>query len=150
MERTLVLLKPDAIQRGLVGEIMSRLERKGLKFVAVKLMVISQELARRHYADHVGKPFFEGLVEFITSGPIIAAVVEGHNAVEVVRGFMGATDPRDAAPGTIRGDLALSIGLNLIHGSDSEESATREVGLFFSPDETVQYSRGIDEWIIES
>ena len=150
MERTLVLLKPDAIQRGLVGEIMSRLERKGLKFVAVKLMVISQELARRHYADHVGKPFFEGLVEFITSGPIIAAVVEGHNAVEVVRGFMGATDPRDAAPGTIRGDLALSIGLNLIHGSDSEESATREVGLFFSPDEIVQYSRGIDEWIIES
>ena len=150
MERTLVLLKPDAIQRGLVGEIMSRLERKGLKFVAVKLMVISQELARRHYADHVGKPFFEGLVEFITSGPIIAAVVEGPNAVEVVRGFMGATDPRDAAPGTIRGDLALSIGLNLIHGSDSEESATREVGLFFSPDEIVQYSRGIDEWIIES
>ena len=150
MERTLVLLKPDAIQRGLVGEIMSRLERKGLKFVAVKLMVISQELTRRHYADHVGKPFFEGLVEFITSGPIIAAVVEGHNAVEVVRGFMGATDPRDAAPGTIRGDLALSIGLNLIHGSDSKESATREVGLFFSPDEIVQYSRGIDEWIIES
>ena len=150
MERTLVLLKPDAIQRGLVGEIMSRLERKGLKFVAVKLMVISQELARRHYADHVGKPFFEGLVEFITSGPIIAAVVEGHNAVEVVRGFMGATDPRDAAPGTIRGDLALSIGLNLIHGSDSEEAATREVGLFFSPDEIAQYSKGIDEWIIES
>ena len=150
MGRTLVLLKPDAIQRGLVGEIMSRLERKGLKFVAVKLMVISQELTRRHYADHVGKPFFEGLVEFITSGPIIAAVVEGHNAVEVVRGFMGATDPRDAAPGTIRGDLALSIGLNLIHGSDSKESATREVGLFFSPDEIVQYSRGIDEWIIES
>ena len=150
MEGTLVLLKPDAIQRGLVGEIMSRLERKGLKFVAVKLMVISQELTRRHYADHVGKPFFEGLVEFITSGPIIAAVVEGHNAVEVVRGFMGATDPRDAAPGTIRGDLALSIGLNLIHGSDSKESATREVGLFFSPDEIVQYSRGIDEWIIES
>ena len=150
MERTLVLLKPDAIQRGLVGEIMSRLERKGLKFVAVKLMVISQQLARRHYADHVGKPFFEGLVEFITSGPIIAAVVEGHNTVEVVRGFMGATDPRDAAPGTIRGDFALSIGLNLIHGSDSEESATREVGLFFSPDEIVQYSRGIDEWIIES
>ena len=150
MGRTLVLLKPDAIQRGLVGEIMSRLERKGLKFVAVKLMVISQELTRRHYADHVGKPFFEGLVEFITSGPIIAAVVEGHNAVGVVRGFMGATDPRDAAPGTIRGDLALSIGLNLIHGSDSKESATREVGLFFSPDEIVQYSRGIDEWIIES
>ena len=150
MEKTLVLLKPDAIQRGLVGKIMSRLERKGLKFVAVKLMVISQELARRHYADHVGKPFFEGLVEFITSGPIIAAVVEGHNAVEVVRGFMGATDPRAAAPGTIRGDLALSIGLNLIHGSDSEESATREVELFFSPDEIVQYSRGIDEWIIES
>ena len=144
MQRTLVLLKPDAVQRGLVGEIASRLERKGLKFVAMKLMRISEELARRHYAVHVGKPFFEGLVEFITSGPIIAAVVEGESAVLLVRCAMGATDPQEAAPGTIRGDLAVSIGANLIHGSDSEESAASEIGLFFSPDEIVQYPPDLD------
>ena len=149
MEKTLVLLKPDAIQRGLVGKIMSRLERKGLKFVAVKLMVISQELARRHYADHVGKPFFEGLVEFITSGPIIAAVVEGHNAVEVVRKTMGETQPAASAPGTIRGDLALDIGRNLVHGSDSPRSAEREIGLFFSGAEVLDYARSNDHWIMK-
>ena len=150
MQRTLVLLKPDAIQRGLIGEIVSRLERRGLRFAAMKLMRVSPELATRHYGDHVGKPFFEGLVGFITSSPIIAMVVEGENAVILVRATMGATNPKDAAPGTIRGDLAVSIGPNLVHGSDSEESAAREIDLFFSAEEIVAYTRGIDEWITES
>jgi len=144
------LLKPDAVQRGLVGEIISRLERKGLKLVAARLMQVTRELAHRHYGDHVGKPFFEGLVEFITSGPLMALVVEGDNAVEVVRKTMGATNPQDAAPGTVRGDLAASIGQNLIHGSDSTDSAAREIELFFTPEEIVQYQRELDRWIIES
>jgi nucleoside-diphosphate kinase len=150
MQKTLVLLKPDAVQRGLVGEIISRLERKGLKLVAARLMQVTRELAHRHYGDHVGKPFFEGLVEFITSGPLMALVVEGDNAVEVVRKTMGATNPQDAAPGTVRGDLAASIGQNLIHGSDSTDSAAREIELFFIPEEIVQYQRELDRWIIES
>jgi|TARA_B100001971_G_C18070380_1_gene472762 nucleoside-diphosphate kinase len=150
MQKTLVLLKPDAVQRGLVGEIISRLERKGLKLVAARLMQVTRELAHRHYGDHVGKPFFEGLVEFITSGPLMALVVEGDNAVEVVRKTMGATNPQDAAPGTVRGDLAASIGQNLIHGSDSTDSAAREIELFFTPEEIVQYQRELDRWIIES
>ena len=150
MQRTLVLLKPDAVQRGLIGELMSRLERKGLKFIAVKLMSVSDDLACRHYGEHVGKPFFEGLVGFITSSPIVAMVLEGENAVSVVRNVIGDTDPQMATPGTIRGDLALSIGTNLIHGSDSGESAAREIGLFFSDDEIVEYPRDIDGWIIES
>jgi len=150
MQRTLVLLKPDAVQRGLIGEIMSRLERKGLKFVAVKLMSISDDLAHRHYGEHVGKPFFEDLVGFITSSPIVAMVLEGENVVSVVRSVMGETDPNKATPGTIRGDLAVSIGTNLIHGSDSEESAAREIGLFFSDDEIVEYPRDLDRWIIET
>ena len=150
VERTLVLLKPDAVQRGLVGELISRLERRGLKLVAMKLMRVDQELARRHYAEHVGKPFFSGLIEFITSSPIVAMVAEGKSAVGIVRSVMGATDPLDAAPGTVRGDLAVSIGLNLIHGSDSLESAAREIELFFSPGEIVSYDRETDRWIIES
>ena len=150
MERTLVLLKPDSIQRGLAGEVISRLERRGLKFVAMKLMKVSNELANRHYGEHVGKPFFEGLVTFITSSPIVAMVVEGESAVEVVRNTMGATNPTQAGPGTIRGDLGLTIGMNLIHGSDSLESAEREIGIFFQPDEIVDYARNIDAWIIES
>ena len=150
MPRTLVLLKPDAVQRGLVGELVSRIERRGLRFAAMKLLVMDKELAHRHYAPHVGKPFFEGLVEFITSGPLVAMVIEGENAVEVVRGIIGATNPVDAAPGTIRGDLATSIGLNLVHGSDSPEEAKREIALFFGPEEIESYSRDIDRWIIES
>ncbi len=150
MQRTLVLLKPDAIQRGLVGEIISRLERRGLRFVAMKLMLVSEELARRHYAAHVSKPFFPGLVRFITSSPIIAMVVEGENAVELVRATMGATNPQSAAPGTIRGDLAMNIGSNLIHGSDSPDAAEREIGLFFSPGEILDYKRDVDRWITES
>ncbi len=150
MDRTLVLLKPDAVQRALAGEIINRLERRGLKLAAMKMLHVTQELAHRHYEDHVGKPFFDGLVKFITSSPIVAIVVEGENAVEVVRNTMGATSPSDAAPGTIRGDLALTIGANLIHGSDSAESAKREIGLFFSPEEIIDYSRDVDSWIIES
>ena len=150
MERTLVLLKPDAVQRGLVGELISRLERRGLKFVGMKLMRVSEELAQRHYAEHIGKKFFDGLARFITSGPIVAIVVEGENAIDLVRANMGKTDPKDALPGTVRGDLAVSIGQNLIHGSDSKESAAREIELFFSPDETLDYSRELDRWVIES
>ena len=150
MQKSLVLLKPDAVQRGLVGELISRLERRGLKLVAIKQMSIDAELAGRHYAAHVGKPFYAGLIEFITSGPLVAIVVEGDRAVEVVRAIMGATDPIDAGPGTVRGDYALSIGNNLIHGSDSDEAAAQEIGLFFSPEEVASYSRDIDRWIRES
>ena len=150
MERTLVLLKPDAIQRSLAGEIISRLERRGLKLVAMKMMSIDDALARKHYEAHVGKSFFAGLIEFITSGPIVAMVVEGEGAVGLVRGIMGATDPQDAAPGTVRGDLAVSVGQNLIHGSDSPESAAREIELFFAPEEVLSYSREVDRWITAS
>lgn len=142
MQRTLVLLKPDALQRGLVGEIISRLEGRGLKIVAMKMMQMDEELAKRLYEIHKGKSFFQGLIEQITSSPIIAAVFEGENAVEVVRGTMGETDPALAVPGTIRGDLALDIGRNLIHGADSEEIAEKETRLFFSAKELFNYSRG--------
>jgi nucleoside-diphosphate kinase len=150
MEQTLVLLKPDSIQRALAGEVISRLERRGLKFVAMKLMKVSDELANRHYGEHVGKPFFDGLVKFITSSPIVAMVVEGENAVEVVRNTVGATNPVQAAAGTIRGDLGLTIGMNLIHASDSLESSKREIDIFFQADEIVNYERNVDAWIIES
>ena len=150
MDRSLVLLKPDTVQRGLIGELVSRLERKGLKVVAMKLMQMDEQLARQHYEAHVGKPFFAGLVQFITSDPLVAMVVEGESAVKVVRELIGATDPKVAAPGTIRGDLAVSIGPNLLHGSDSEEAAAREINLFFSPSEVLTYSRDVDRWIIES
>ena len=139
MQQTLVLLKPDAIERKLVGEIISRLEGRGLKIVAMKMIWVDDALAKRHYAVHKGKPFFEGLVEFITSGPIIATILEGEDAVAEVRRVMGETDPALSAPGTIRGDLAESIGRNLIHGSDSEETATREIELFFSNAEMLNY-----------
>ena len=150
MDTSLVLLKPDTVQRGLIGELVSRLERKGLKVVAMKLMQMDEQLAQQHYEAHVGKPFFAGLVQFITSDPLVAMVVEGESAVKVVRELIGATDPKVAAPGTIRGDLAVSIGLNLLHGSDSEEAAAREINLFFSPSEVLTYSRDVDRWIIES
>ena len=129
--RTLVLAKPDAVQRGLTGEIISRIERKGLKIVALRMLQMDRSMAGRHYAVHEGKPFFADLVDFITSGPIVAAVVEGEKAVEVVRTMMGDTDPKKAAPGTIRGDFGLDIGQNLIHGSDSEENARKEISIFF-------------------
>ena len=148
-QRTLVLLKPDAIQRGLVGAVISRLERPGLKIVAMKLMRVDDSLARRHYAVHEGKPFFPGLVQFITSSPIVAMVLEGPNAVQVARKAMGETDPVKAAPGSIRGDLGLEIGRNLVHGSDGPETAENEIALFFSPAELVAYPRDYDRWIVE-
>jgi nucleoside-diphosphate kinase len=150
MERTLVLVKPDAVQRGLIGEVISRIEKTGLKLVALKMIHMDREMAGRHYAIHQGKPFFEGLVSFITSSPLVAAVFEGPNAVEVVRKIMGTTDPVKAAPGTIRGDLALDIGRNAVHGSDSKENAEKEINLFFSPKEIVSYKRNVEPWIIES
>jgi nucleoside-diphosphate kinase len=147
LQRTLVLIKPDAMQRGLAGEIISRLERRGLKIVALRLMQIDDALARRHYAEHEGKPFLESLVRFITASPVVAAVFEGPNAVALVRGVMGATDPQKAEPGTIRGDLALYIQNNLIHGSDSPESAQRELALFFDERDILSWSRSADGWV---
>jgi nucleoside-diphosphate kinase len=130
-QRTLVLVKPDGVKKGLTGEIISRMEKKGLKIAAMRMLQMDKALARKHYAVHDGKPFFAGLVDFITSGPIVAVVVEGEKSVEVVRKLMGETDPVKAAPGTIRGDYGLDIGENLIHGSDSEENAQKEIALFF-------------------
>jgi nucleoside-diphosphate kinase len=149
MERTLVLIKPDAMQRGLASEILGRLERRGLRIVGLKLMQVDRELAERHYGEHRGKPFFEGLVGYITACPVIAAVFEGTGAVESVRSTMGKTNPREAASGTIRGDYGLEIGRNLVHGSDSVESAEREVSLFFAANEVLDVKRSVDEWVFE-
>ena len=149
-ERTLVLVKPDGVQRGLVGVILGRLEARGLKLIALKLLRVDEALARRHYAAHLDKPFFAGLLQHITSGPVVATVVEGEHAVEAVRQLMGATDPVKAAPGSVRGDLALNIGRNLIHGSDSSESAATEVALFFQPQELVSWSWVLKPWVTES
>ena len=149
MERTLVLIKPDAMQRGLAGEILARLERRGLRIVAMRLFQMDEALARRHYAEHKGKPFYEGLISYITSCPIIAAVLEGADAVNTVRKTIGATNPAAAEPGTIRGDLAMETGRNLIHGSDSLESARRETALFFREDEIHDYVRDVDRWVFE-
>lgn len=146
MERTLVLVKPDGVQRGLVGEVISRLERKGLRLVGLKMMRVSRELAERHYQVHRGKPFYAGLIEFITSGPVVAMVWEGPEAVAVVRNLMGATDARKAAPGTIRGDFGLDVGHNLVHGSDAVETAEYEVSLFFSPEELISWRRVDESW----
>jgi nucleoside-diphosphate kinase len=131
MERTLILVKPDAFARNLTGEIVARFERKGLRLAAMKLMTIDRELAQRHYAEHEGKPFFEELVTFITSGPLVAMVLEGEQAVVAARQVIGATNPIEASPGSIRGDFAIEVGQNMVHGSDSTDSANREVGLFF-------------------
>ena len=146
MERSLVLIKPDAIQRGLTGEIISRLEKKGLKLVAMKMIHLNKSLAEKHYAIHKGKPFFEDLVSFITSSPIIAIVFQGDNVVNIIRRSMGETNPAESASGTIRGDFAISIEHNLIHGSDSPKNATKEISLFFSSGEILDYSREIDSW----
>jgi nucleoside-diphosphate kinase len=146
-QRTLVLVKPDGMHRALAGEIIGRLERKGLRIAGIKLLQVTEGLAGRHYEAHRDKPFFPGLVEFITSCPIIAMVVEGKNAIEVVRQTMGLTDPAKAAPGTIRGDLAMDIQNNLVHGSDSADSAKREISLFFSEGEILSYTRCIDSWL---
>jgi len=148
-EQTLVLVKPDGVQRGLVGEIIGRMERRGLRLHALKMLRMDDALARRHYAEHVDKPFFKGLAEFITSGPLVAMVLVGPNAVSNVRAMMGATDPARSAPGTIRGDFGLTIGMNLIHGSDSPERALQEIEIFFEPQEVLEYGRDVDRWILE-
>ena len=149
MERTLVLVKPDGVQRGLIGEIIGRLEQRGLKLVGMKLMQVDDALARQHYGEHVDRPFFGGLVDFITSSPVVAMAWEADNAVEAVRNTMGQTNPTSSPPGTIRGDLALDIGRNLVHGSDSPESAERELDLFFDAAELLDYTRANDGWIKE-
>lgn len=148
MERTFIILKPDAVQRGLVGEILSRFERRGLKLVAMKMLQVSDELARRHYAEHEGKGFFAGLVSYITSAPVVALVVEGTGAVAVVRAMVGSTKPGEAAPGTIRADYGLEIGRNLIHASDGVETAKREIALWFGED-LISWQRATDPWIFE-
>ena len=150
MEQTLVLVKPDGVQRGLVGEVITRLERRGLKLVGMKLVQVDEALAGRHYAEHVDRPFFRGLVDFITSSPAVAMVWEADNAVTLVRQTMGETDPVKSPPGTIRGDLGINIGRNLVHGSDSPESADREIGLFFQPQEVLAYERNVEPWVTES
>jgi nucleoside-diphosphate kinase len=149
VERTLVIVKPDAVQRALTGDIVARLERRGLKLVGMKMQVIGAELATRHYAEHQGKPFYDSLVEYIGSGPSVLAVFEGPQAIAATRTTMGATKPVEAAPGTIRGDFGLMIGRNLIHGSDSPESAKREISIFFREDELVSYERELDRWVLE-
>ncbi|MBS3765884.1 nucleoside-diphosphate kinase [Candidatus Bipolaricaulota bacterium] len=146
MERSLVLLKPDTVQRGLIGELTGRLEDKGLKITGMKLMKVGDELAREHYKEHVEKDFFSDLFEFITSSPIVAMVVEGEQAISVIRGMMGATNPFEADPGTIRGDYGLDLTKNLIHGSDSPESADREIDLFFDENEILDYELTEKQW----
>jgi len=147
-ERTLVLIKPDGVQRLLTGRIVSRFEDRGLKIVGLKLVAVGRDLAERHYAVHRDKPFFRGLVEFITSSPLVALVVEGPGAIAVVRAMVGATRPHEAAPGTIRGDLALETTQNLVHASDGPDTATTEIALWFTPDEIVSYDREIDRWAL--
>lgn len=149
MERTLVLIKPDAVQRGLMGEILGRLERRGLKLVAAKFMAVSRELAEAHYAVHKGKPFYDGLIAYITSSPVMPMVWEGPNAIAAVRQTMGATRPTEAAPGSIRHDFGLEVGRNLTHASDAPETAAAEVGLWFQEDELVDWERDLDRWILE-
>lgn len=149
VETTLIILKPDAIQRGLIGSILSRFEQKGLQIVGCKLMVISPELAAQHYKDHASKPFYAGLVRFMTSAPVLVLAVRGINAVAIARGMMGATFGSKAAPGTIRGDFGVSNSFNLIHGSDGPEAAAREIALFFKQGEIVEHARAIDAWIYD-
>ena len=147
MERSLVLIKPDAVQRGIAGTIIARFERRGLRIVAMKMIQMDKALAQRHYAVHQNKPFFNDLVKFITSSPIIAAVFEGKNAVEVIRQTMGETNSAKASPGTIRGDYGIDLQYNLVHGSDSLENASKEIDLFFSAEEIFNYGRELDTWI---
>jgi len=148
-ERTFVLLKPDAVQRGLLGPILARFERRGLKVVGLKMVKVSKPLAASYYAEHKGKPFFDGLVAYVTKEPVVATVLEGDGAVAIVRKMMGKTNSADAEPGTIRGDYGLTIGRNLIHGSDSLASAKREIALFFKPDEIHDYPRIDEGWLYE-
>ncbi len=149
VEQTLVIIKPDGVQRGLVGEVIARLERRGLKIVAMRLRQIDRAMAERHYGEHEGKPFYASLVDYIVSGPVVTMVLEGPEAIAVTRSTVGATRPAEAAPGTIRGDFGLMVGRNLIHASDKPESAEREVAHFFGDAPPVAYARDLDRWILE-
>lgn len=149
MERSLVIIKPDGVQRGLMGDIIGRLERRGLRLAALKFLAVSQTLAEQHYAMHKGKPFYEPLVAYITSGPVIVMAWEGQGAIEAIRQTVGATNPVKAAPGTIRADYALEIGRNLIHASDGPETATFELGLWFKPEELVDWKKDNERWVFE-
>ena len=149
MERTLIIVKPDAVQRQLIGAIFTRLEQRGLKVVAMKLLQVSQDLAREHYAIHKGKPFFEPLIAYITSAPVVAMIMEGPNAIEVARVTMGATNPVNASPGTIRADYAMEVGRNLVHSSDAPKTAAAEIALWFDAQEIIDYKRDVDNWILE-
>ncbi|HOV80310.1 MAG TPA: nucleoside-diphosphate kinase [Bacillota bacterium] len=149
MERTYLMIKPDGVQRGLIGEITARFEKRGFKIVGMKMLRISRELAERHYGEHIGKPFFEPLVRYITSGPVVAMVVEGKGVISAAREMMGATNPLKAAPGTIRATYGIDTGRNVIHGSDSPDSARREISLFFKEEELMEYSRDMDRWLYE-
>ncbi|MEJ2758618.1 MAG: nucleoside-diphosphate kinase [Anaerolineales bacterium] len=149
MERTLVFVKPDGVQRGLIGEIIARLEKRGLKLVAAKFMAVSDELAAEHYAIHEGKPFYESLIAYITSSPVMAMVWAGPKAVEAVRQTMGATNPTQGTPGSVRQDFGMEIGRNLTHASDSVENGEKEIALWFKPEELVEWDRAIDAWIFE-
>jgi nucleoside-diphosphate kinase len=147
MEKTFIMVKPDGVQRGLIGEIVSRFEKKGFQLAAAKLMTVSRELAERHYAEHKERPFFGELVEFITSGPVFAMVWQGDGVIAMARTMMGKTNPAEALPGTIRGDYAVHTGMNIIHGSDSPESAEREINLFFKAEEILDYQKDIQKWV---
>lgn len=149
MERTYVMVKPDGVQRGLVGEVIRRIEEKGLKIVAMRMNTISRDLAKKHYAEHVQKPFFNSLIDFITSGPSVSMVVEGKNAVQVMRTLNGATNPVNAATGSIRGDFALDTGRNIVHASDSLEAAEREIGIHFKESEIAGYTKVDEAWVYE-
>jgi len=149
VERSLVLVKPDGVQRGLVGEVIARFERRGLRLVGAKFMQVSQELAKQHYAEHEGKPFYDGLISYITSAPVMAMVWEGPNAVAAIRQTVGSTKPVESAPGTIRHDFALEVGRNLIHASDKPETGVRETALWFNSEELVDWKRDVDRWVFE-
>jgi nucleoside-diphosphate kinase len=149
VEQTLVLVKPDGVQRSLIGEVISRLERRGLRIIAAKFMPVSTELAEEHYAIHQGKPFYENLIKYITSAPVMAMVWEGPNAIAAVRQTMGDTRPTEATPGSVRHDFALEVGRNLTHASDSVENGQKEIALWFGPEELVSWNRAVDEWVFE-
>jgi nucleoside-diphosphate kinase len=149
VQRTFVAIKPDGVERGLIGEVVQRFERRGLKLVGMKFMQVTREMAETHYGEHKGKPFYEGLVSYITSAPIVAMALEGRDAVALARQVIGATNPANAAPGTIRGDLAVEIGRNIVHGSDSPESGKRELGIFFKDNELVSWNRTVEKWVAE-
>lgn len=149
MERTLIIIKPDGVERALIGPIITRFEQRGLKIAGMKMMRVSDQLARKHYAIHQGKPFFEPLIQYITSAPVVVMALEGPDAIQIARNTIGATKPVEATPGSIRGDLGLMVGRNLVHGSDSPETGAAEIALWFDTSELIDYERAIDRWILE-